>query len=135
MPEDKIKREIEEILNRLDEFVPEERSATRPRRASPEAASALRGAIEALGRVSLRHVMLAALALVLVAYIAMRVNPVLGTWAIVAGLILFATSFVLSLFGRGAKTEKRWRGQVMELEGPSLSERLRAWWHAKKRSR
>lgn len=135
MADDKIQREIEEILNRLDEFVPEKKAA-RGRPKTPNLSAGFGGALLArMAGISLKHVMLAALGLVVIAFFAMPFNPVVGRWAGIAGLILFATSFVLSFFNRGSgpTVEKRWRGQVMDLKNPSLGDRLRAWFDAKRR--
>jgi hypothetical protein len=77
-----------------------------------------------------------ALALVVLGFLAMRVHPLFGRWVLVGGVILFLTSFALSFFSRGpAKTERRWRGQPMELNEPSLAERLRAWLQSRRRPR
>ncbi len=142
MPDDKIQREIEEILNRLDEFVPEEGLASRMRRRSGEGASGLvnglaRALLAPLVGISLRQVLLTSLMLVVVGFLAMRVHPIFGRWILVGGLILFFTSFALSFFSRGpAKTEpRRWRGRSIELNKPSLGDRLRAWLQAKRHPR
>ena len=137
MPDDKIQREIEDILNRLDNFVPEESVASRMRRHSSGAAAGfVRAMLAPLAGISLRQVMLTALILVVVGFIAMRINPLFGRWVLVGGVILFLTSFALSFFSRGpAKTEKRWRGQPIELHEPSLGDRLRAWLQSRRRSR
>lgn len=137
MPDDKIEREIEDILNRLDDFVPEETVADRMRRRSSGAAAAFgRALIAPLARISLRHVMLTALALVVLGFLAMKVHPLFGRWVLVGGVILFLTSFSLSFFNRGpTKTEKRWRGQPLELNEPSLGDRLRAWLQSRRRPR
>jgi hypothetical protein len=133
MADDKIQREIEEILNRLDEFVPEKKPPRRPPRA--DVASGPEGFSSRLAGISLKHVMLAALALVVVAFFLMPVYPAIGRWAVIGGLILFATSFILSFFSRGQTqvVEKRWRGQVMDLRNPTFGDRLRAWFEAKRR--
>ena len=140
MADDRIKREIEDLLNRLDDFVPDERAPVPIRRRSPRTVAAFaRGLIEPLTRVSLRHVMLAALVLVIVGFVGMRVYPVVGRWMLIGGLILFLTSFVLSLFGRSGapppRSEKRWRGRPMDLDPPSFSQRLRSWLGPKRRPR
>ena len=138
MPDDKIQREIEDILSRLDAFVPEESVASRMRRRSSDAAAAFgRAIIEPLARISLRQVMLTALILVIVGFFAIREHPLFGRWVLIAGVILFLTSFALSFFSRGgraAKEEKRWRGRPMELDEPSLADRLRAWLQGKRRA-
>ena len=138
MPDDKIQREIEDILNRLDAFVPEEGVASRVRRRSSGAAQSFgRTLFAPLAGLSIRHVMLTALALILIGFLGGRGYPTFGHWALIAGVILFFTSIVLSLFNRGSApaTEKRWRGQPMDLAEPTFSDRLRAWLHAKRRER
>ena len=137
MADDKIQREIEEILNRLDAFVPEETVASRMRRRSSGAAASFsRAILGPLAHISLRQVMLTSLALIVLAFFAMRIHPIFARWAIIAGLILLFTSFGLSFFSRGAtKTEKRWRGRPVELNEPGLGDRLRAWLQAKRRPR
>lgn len=130
-----IEREIEEILSQLDEFVPEEGMARRVRRRSSDWAANLNRAITSrLARVSLGRIMLVALGLVLVSLLFFRVNPLLARWVIIAGLILFFTSFILSLrLGRGRTVEKRWRGQVIHLSRPSLIDQVRSWLRARLR--
>jgi hypothetical protein len=134
---DRIQREIEDILNRLDAFVPEESAARRARRRSSSAASSfVHALLSPLASISLRQVMLAAIILVFVGFVGMRVHPLIGRWVLVGGVILFLTSFALSFAGRGAPaSERRWRGRPLELNGPGLGDRLRAWLHAKRRPR
>lgn len=137
MPDDKIEREIEDILSRLDDFVPEESVADRVRRRSSDAAAGFaRAVIAPLARISLRHVMLTALALVVLGFLGMRVHPLFGRWILVGGVILFLTSFALSFVNRGpTTTERHWRGRPMELNEPSLADRLRAWLRSRRRPR
>lgn len=132
---DNIEREIEEILSQLDEFVPEEGVARRVRRRSSDWAANLNRAITSrLARVSLGRIMLVALGLVLVALLFGRVNPLLARWVIIAGLVLFFTSWILSLrFSQGRSAQRRWRGQAVDLSQPSLSERVRSWLRGKRR--
>ena len=135
MPDDKIQREIEEILNRLDEFVPEERVPSRMRQRSSDTASGfVRVLLGPLARISLQQVMLTALALIVLGFLA---RPLFGPWMLVAGGILFLTSFALSFFTKSAQptVEKHWRGRPIELNEPSLGDRLRAWLQAKRRPR
>ena len=136
MPDDKIQREIEEILNRLDEFVPEERASERRRRSAGAASGFAQAIFAPLARISLRHVMLTAFALIVIGVLSTRMHPV-GPLLLVGGLILFFTAFALSFVSRGSppKVEKRWRGQSIELSEPTLRDRLRAWLQAKRRPR
>ena len=138
MPEDRIKREIEDILNRLDDFVPEESNVIRMRKRSSNAAGSLLGALLApIGNISLRHVMLASLILIVVGFIGMRMAPMIGQWALIGGVILFLTAIALSIFHKPSapRIEKRWRGQPLDLNEPTLGDRLRAWLQAKRRPR
>jgi hypothetical protein len=138
MPEDRIEREIEDILSRLDSFIPEESVASRMRhRASDAAAAFTRAVVAPLARISIRQVMLAALVLIVVGFIAGRALPY-GKWVLIAGVILLVTSFALSFVNRGAGsappyTEKRWRGRPLDLQGPTFGDRLRSWFQSKRR--
>lgn len=136
MPDNNIEREIEDILNRLDKFVPEESVGSRMRRRTPgPLGNLIRALFAPLTRISLGQVMLAAMALVFVGFVARRAGPI-GTWILLAGVILFLTAFALSLVTRGgAPTEKQWRGRSLELRGPSLADRLKAWFKSRRRPR
>ena len=69
MADDKMKREIEDILNRLDSFVPEESAVSRMRRrSSGGAANFARALLGPLARISLSQVLLMSLALLIVAF-------------------------------------------------------------------
>lgn len=138
MSDDKIKREIEDLLNRLDTFLPEESVKSRVRRRSSGTASSFFHAlIEPLEHISLRQVMLTALLLIVVGFIAGKAYPEFGRWVLIGGVILLITSFALSFVGRSGApaVEKRWRGQPMMLQPPSFGDRLRAWFRAKRRQR
>ncbi len=136
MADDKMKREIEDILNRLDSFVPEESAISRMRRrSSGGAANFARALLGPLARISLGQVLLTSLALIIIAFFGRRVSPVFN-WVMIAALLLFLTAFALSLFNRGpTKTEHHWRGRIVELDQPSFADRLRAWLQAKRRPR
>ena len=141
MADDKIKREIEDILNKLDDFVPDESAADKMRRrSSGAAASVVRALLAPFTRISIRQVMLTALVIIVVGFLAMRVSPIFGRYALIAGVILFVTSFALSFFSRSSGTtppaaEKRWRGQPIDLNEPSLPDRIKAWLKSRRRPR
>ena len=125
---DNIEREVEEILRKLDKFVPEEGRLTRTRRRARQATSDFVHTLLArLSRISLGHLMLASMILVVVAFFFRSASPVLARWVIIGGLILFVTTFILSLLGGRSRYERRWRGQVIDLSEPSLGSRLRSW--------
>jgi hypothetical protein len=140
-PPDKVQREIEELLDKLDTFVPEERLAEKikKRRHQQRRDENRPGAFERVTRrltqISLGQIMLAGLALMLIGWI---FNNALGSWAwpvSLAGLLLTGIAFALSVIGGGgARTtvgarhvQKRWRGQIIEYSEPSRLDRFRDW--------
>ena len=136
MADDRIKREIEDILSRLDDLPAERKPIPIRRRSSGSAGAFGRALGGPLAQISLRNVMLTALVLVIAGFFGMRVLP-FGQWLLIAGLLLFFTTFALSFFGRKSapQHEKRWRGQQMDLSPPSFGDRLRAWLQAKRNQR
>lgn len=143
MADDRIKREIEDILSRLDDLPAERKPIPFRKRSSRQPGSLARGLIEPLTRISIRHVMLTALVLLVVGFF-LQGAWAFGRWMLIAGLVLFVGSFVISFFSRRAPSrpsgyQKRWRGQPMDLQPPgseatpTFSQRLRAWFARKSR--
>ena len=129
---DRIKREIEEILRKIDNFVPE-RARRRARRVSQPFAAAQGWMTHRLARISLNQVMMWAL-ITVVATFFFRGIPGAG-WIMIAALIVFATAYLLSRRGgRTPMTQKRWRGEPIDLSAPSWPERLKAWLKGRKRA-
>jgi hypothetical protein len=141
---DRIEKEIEEILRKIDDFVPEKPRSVRKRPAdksapafeNPSRASATphsSGTGGSLSRVSLNQVMGWSLIAVLVAFFL----PIPGSgWVILAALLVFGVAFLLSRMGGGSSSrgvEKRWRGEPLDLSGPSLPTRIRDWIKGKRR--
>jgi hypothetical protein len=146
-PPDKIQREIEELLDKLDTFVPEERLAEKIKRRRKEQRRAEQGpgaferVTRRLSQISLGQIMLAGLALMIIGWL---FNDALGgwsTWVTLGGLLLTLVAFVLSLMTGGARTtvgprqvQKRWRGQIIEYSEPSRMDRIRGWFRRRGRS-
>lgn len=126
---DRIEREIEEILDKIDRFVPEERLPIRFRRRAGNVLTDARDLLlSPFARVSLSQVMLIGLGLFIVALFLGRVDSTLAKWTMIAGAVLFLGGFALSLFsGHSGREPKRWRGRVVEYGEPALGERLRTW--------
>ncbi|HLG11507.1 MAG TPA: hypothetical protein VI876_07085 [Dehalococcoidia bacterium] len=129
---DRIEREIEEILKKIENF-PERGKGTRPPRKpnSPGGSTAQRW----LARVSLRKVMMWALFAVIVAFLGRGIPG--AYWLMIGALIVFVTAFVLSTRGGpGVKQapEKRWRGQPLDLRQPSWPDRIKAFLKGRKRT-
>jgi hypothetical protein len=129
---DRIEREIEEILRKLDNFVPER--ARRPARKVGQPFAAAQGWLaHRIARISLNTVMMWALIVFVVTFF-LRAAPGFS-WIMIGSLVVFATAFLLSRTGgrRTAETQKRWRGQPMDLSGPSWPNRIKAWLKGRKR--
>ncbi len=147
---DRLEREIEEILGKIENFPgPEARRARKaPRRPMPEAMVRRQKRIaRELSRISISQVMLFAFLLILGSFFFRGFGP-LAVWALYAGIVLFVVSFgIMMLSNRGRlfrKQETVWRGRNVAY-GPysrsssrrsvtgqsattSLLVRLRRWW-------
>ncbi len=131
---DRLQKEIEELLGRLDTFPPR-----RPlwRRVRDTLTSPFRGTrrwLRDLGlpRVTPGHILLAAIAIIIVAWVAEPGGSSVTRYLIVGGIILFIAAFVLSLRRQSAAPQKRWRGEILDLRGPTTSTRLRSWWNRRR---
>ena len=129
---DRIEREIEEILKKIENFPERPKGARPPRRPQPAGGGTLQ---RWLARVSLRKVMMWSLFVVLVAFL---MHGIPGAyWLLIGALVVFVTAFILSTRGGpvGSQTpEKRWRGQPLDLSGPSWPDRLKAFLKGRKRT-
>lgn len=131
---DKFEREIEDLLNRLDKF-PSQGPAYRVRRAVAHRVLSLQRRIALrLARLSVSQIMLAGIALIFIGYFFRAGLPGIWYYLVILGLILFFTSFVISLLGGGRRSGSGriyWRGRPAASyysDGPSLAARLRSWW-------
>jgi hypothetical protein len=124
---DQLQREIEEILNKLDEFIPEQKAGSRIRRQWGERARAfVTWLVRLVSHVSMAHLMIASLVLIFIAF-AFRSNTI-GQYSMIAGLSLLGLTIVVSFVAnRRTGSEKRWRGQVVDLSGPSFLDKLQNW--------
>ena len=139
---DRVQREIEELLDKLDNFVPEERlvSKIRNRRRAAAGPNIFQRAWARIGHISLGHVMLAGIAMLLAATLLRTTLGPFATPMLIIGLVLTIGAFVLSFINRdarrtiaGGQVEKRWRGQTISYDEPSTASRLRGWFRRKKR--
>jgi hypothetical protein len=135
---DRIEREIEEILRKIDDFVPDTSRGRRPQRrpARPAPTPNPPGWFSRrLAAISLTQVMWWSLFVVIVSFFARAVPG--AEWVMIGALIVFATAFFLSL-GRGGRRaagqEKVWRGQPLDLSGPGWPDRIKAWVKGRKRN-
>jgi len=126
----RLDREIDEILDRLQGFPPRYSRWARIRNAPRRAFNSIKQGIARLSRprLSLGQLMLLGGVLLLIAYIGLGSSSVSRT-LMIAGLAVFFFAFVLSLRRQTRSTEKLWRGQPMEVSGSrGFGNRIRGWW-------
>lgn len=128
----RIEREIEEILTRLDEFVPEERRSRRIRRnAGSKLSRAWARVRSATAGITGGHIVLGAAMLLVVSMFLRGPFPTFAQWSMIIGLVIIFGAIILSIRGnRGTRTVggSYWRGQPLELRRPGPLMRLRMWW-------
>ena len=144
---DKVQREIEELLEKLDNFVPEERLASKIKnRRSEKRRTARTGptmweqATARLSRITLGQVMIAGIICLAVAFL---FDGPLGAWAgplTILGIVLSAGAFIMSVVRGGrrgdpvsGRVQRRWRGEIIEYGEPTPMERMRGWFRRKGR--
>jgi hypothetical protein len=132
---DRIEREIEEILKKIDDLPegPKQVRGRKPPARPPRSSGG--GSFKWLSHISMRQVMFWALVAVVVAFFFRGVPG--GYWLLIGSIIVFATAFFLSTRGTGPASnvsEKRWRGQPMDLSEPSLADKVKSWWRGRRRS-
>ena len=144
-PPDRLEREINEILEKIDHFpTPEQRRTRTARKAFHRLGDAISSRMHRfmreLSHVSLSQVMLLAFILILGSLFFRRFVPLAWPWMMYAGLVLFLTSFVLMAFGGGrgggggaSKQQHYWRGRPVSYSSDSLSRRMRRWWNRQRR--
>ncbi len=137
---DKVQREIEELLDKLDNFVPEDRlvSKIKKRRRENEGPGAFERTFlwfrARFSKITVGHILLGGIGLTLLATFAPGLFGGYARPVFFLGLILSGGALLLSLMGwdsrrtiAGGPVERRWRGQVISYSQPSPN-RLRNWW-------
>src|SRR2546426_2832622 len=110
---DRIQREVEELLAKLDTLPPPRGPFfPRVRRSIGDAFGRVFGGIH-LPNLSAGHVLLAAIALIVVVYLAGGKSDI-ARWLIAGGVIAFIGAFLFSLRRQSRPPEKYWRGQALE---------------------
>jgi hypothetical protein len=113
---DRIQREVEELLESLEQFPPKKPARRRlsetvsaPFRAFGNWVSGLN-----LPSISAGHVLLAAIAIIVIAFV---IGGDSGGWqyVIAGGIVLFIAAFILSLRRQSKPAEKYWRDEPLDL--------------------
>lgn len=121
---DRIQREVEELLAKLDTFPPRRPLLARVRDSFSRGFQRL-GSIR-LPSVSAGHVLLIAIAVTVIGYLALGASD-FGRWIIAGGIVAFIAAFIFSLRRQSRPAEKYWRDRPMDLRRSS-DPRGRSWW-------
>jgi len=143
---DRLEREIEEILDKIEHFpTPESRRARARKRYFRRLGASIgerqRAFASQLGRISISQVLLISFLMILGSLFLRRALGPATTWILVAGVILFVTSFAILVFSRGSgagsTSDQRWRGREIKsgYPQPSPLDRLRRWWESRRTRR
>ncbi len=138
--DDRLEREINEILDKIERFPdPESRRARARKRLLRRIATAIanqqRAFAKRLSGVSVSQLMLVSFLIILGSFFLGRFLGPARSWMLLAGVILFVTSFGIMVFTRSGTTQtQHWRGQEVSLRSESLASRLRRWF-ANRRTR
>ena len=137
---DRLEREINEILNKIEQFpTPEKRRARAARRTFRRFANTVatrqRAVMREISRISLSQLILLSFLMILGSFF-FRSFGAIGQWVMFAGIALLVASVALMMFGggkRGGATSRQWRGRTISYESDGLAQRLRRWFAARKR--
>jgi len=139
MPDDQLEREINEILDNIERFPGPESRRTRARkrllrRIANSVASAQRAVARQLSRISIGQLMLLSFLMIGGSIFFRRFSPLLMQWALLAGIVLFVSSFAILVFTRGGSSQQGyWRGREISSDSPSIAMRLRHWFSTRGR--
>ena len=141
MPDDsdRLEREINEILDKIEQFPTPERRRIRAlrrqlRRIGDAVSTRQRAVARELSRISLSQLILLSFLLILGSFFLSRAGGPVGQWLLIAGVVLLVTSLGLMLFagGRRGGGTRQWRGRTISYESESLAHRLRRWFASRK---
>ncbi|HET9476009.1 MAG TPA: hypothetical protein VFP63_00830 [Dehalococcoidia bacterium] len=123
---DRIQREVEELLEKLDTFPPKRSLWTRMRDSFSRGVQRLGGL--RMPSLSAGHVLLIAIAVIVGAWVILPSDSGVGRWIIAGGIIAFIGAFIFSLRRQSSgPTEKYWRDRPLDLRRPS-GPRGHSWW-------
>lgn len=139
---DRIEREIEDILNKLDDFVPEKGQKPIPFRKPAKRKNQNRNWLsQRLSHITLNQVMLYALIATIAGFI-LRGLP-LAYWVMIGGIIVLVAAFIFSLRAGGGRNtvsgnyQKRWRGEPIDVRNydtgnPTIGDKIVQWFRRRK---
>ncbi len=122
---DRIQREVEELLARLDTLPPRRPFWTRVRDGFSRGFQMIGGL--KLPSLSAGHVLLIAIAVIVSAWVLLPNSSDLARWVIAGGVVAFIAAFLFSLRRQSKPPEKYWRDRPLDLRRSSTP-RGRSWW-------
>lgn len=138
---DRLEREINEILDKIEQFPTAESRRARARkrvlrRAGNAFASRQRALARQIGRISISQLILISFLIILGSFFFRRFNPLLMQWALYAGIVLFVSSFAILLLSRPrSSSPSYWRGRKLDHRSEPITTRLRRWLASKRHRR
>ena len=143
---DRLEREIEEILDKIEHFPTSNSRRSQAlrnyfRRLGNGIGVRQRALATQLGNISISQLLLISFLMIFGSFFFRRFNPLMMQWVLYAGIILFVTSFAILMFSRSGKhkneSQQRWRGRAIHknISHPSLIERIQKWWNENRNRR
>jgi hypothetical protein len=137
MPNDKYEDEIRDILNRMDNFVPDEKQTRRP--PPPRQPNSLSVWMAKLTRQASAYdstsLLIWWIVLALGAGILARIYPPLGAMAALASVACLLGAILLPMISRRyGRPERRWRGRIIDYQPARIRRPLTwryVWWRIK----
>ncbi len=137
---DRLEREIEEILGKIEEFpsASQRRARQRQRTMNQLGASISarqRGVLAWLSGIDMSQVMLLSFFLILGSFFLRGISPLIMQWVLYAGVVLFISAFAMMVFGRrgGPRGAQYWRGKPIQYRQSSVGDLFRRWFGSRGR--
>lgn len=129
MPNEKYEDEIREILNRMDQFIPDEGSSSRQREREPAPRSDWTADLRRkLYGYSSTSYLVAFVLLALLAGILRKIYPPFGMMAALLSVACLLAAIALPLLSsRYGRPERRWRGRIIDDREPRPIRRPFSW--------
>jgi len=118
---DRLQREVEDLVSRLDKFPPRKPLWKRVRDSLVGSVRRVGGAVH-FSALSARHVLLIGIALIVGTWVLIP-GADIARWLIAGGIVLFIGAFIFSLRRQSRPPERYWRDKPMDVHGGS-----RSWW-------
>ena len=128
----RIHQEVEDLLNQLEKFPSRRPLNYRLRVVISSRRHLLLKAVRSLSYPSVGQIVVAGIILIIIAWVLNSSNAIINQSLIAVGAGLIILGFALSFRRKSRPTERRWRGQILDLPQPP-SGRVRSWWNRRYR--